>query len=574
LRFARSIWLQVLAATLIAVANHAWAFEPVMLDDAARRIDLWPSTRLYYDADRKLDVAAAMAARQQFVPHTRATASLGIRPEAVWLHVPLTVSAESDGHWVLEFDYTLLNRIDLAVVSAGSLVREAKMGNEVKFEARPLGGRTHAVALELLPGRQYELFIRIDSIGGKILPFSISKFPAFHARALDEQLLQGLLGALALFLVIYSLMKWASLKENLYGKYALLVSCSALFSVHFFGIGDQYLWTDVEWMQKRMAGILALSAAGATALFVEDALGPDMGARMQRALKWVGGILFSAALAHALGWIDIRIVAIMMSTMGLAPALMGLPGAIRREKRGDSTGAYFIVAWVGYFFASAVMAGLVRGYVGANFWTLHSFQFGATFDMLVFMRIANLRSELLHRAAQRATRERETLFSMAHSDPLTGLLNRRGLGESLGAALATASASRVMAVYVLDLDQFKPVNDQHGHDVGDQLLIAVANRLRSSVRGEDAVARLGGDEFVVVASGLSGAGQANDIGLKLLDAFVSPFAVAEQTFPIGVTIGYAMAPVDGKDAESLLKIADGGLYAGKHAGRNRLMRGT
>ena len=569
--------LRILAALLLTcltwAANPARATEPVMLEDAMRRIELWPHTRVLFDAEKKLGITEAIAVSHKFMPPTGAHAALGMRKDAVWLMTTLQSADNTDGDWVLDFDYTLLNEIDVYVVSGGSVIRQIRMGNEIKSAERPMGGRTHAATIEFDRAKSYQLFIRIDSIGARILPYSIAKVPAFHERALNEQMLQGVLGSLALFLVLYSLLKFASLREPLYGKYALLVTMSAMFSVHFFGIGEQYFWTDIGWIQKRMAGFTALMAAGATALFVEDALGSDLGARMRKALRVVAGILIASAFAHGLDLVSIQTVGILMSTFGLAPALMGLPGAIRREKRGDSTGAYFIIAWVGYFVSSAVMVGVVRGYIGASAWTIHSFQIGATFDMLVFMRIANLRSALLHREAQRATRERDSLISLAHSDPLTGLTNRRGLNESLAEAVRDASAAKSLAVYAIDLDGFKPVNDQHGHDTGDELLIAVAKRLRACVRGIDTVARIGGDEFVVVAAGLSGTGQAQDIGNKLLDAFVSPFAVQERTFAIGATIGYAMAPVDGVDAAALLKIADAGLYAGKKAGKNRLMRG-
>jgi diguanylate cyclase (GGDEF)-like protein len=569
----RRLLIAFLLACVAGAVLPARATEPVVLEDAMRRVELWPHTRVFFDAEKKLGISEIIAAGHKFLPHTGAHATLGMRKEAVWLQAQLQAADNTDGDWVLDFDYTLLNEIDVYVVSGGSVIRQIRMGNEVKSAERPMGGRTHAATLEFDRGKSYQLYIRIDSIGAKILPYSIAKVPAFHERALNEQMLQGVLGSLALFLVLYSLLKYASLREALYGKYALLVTMSALFSVHFFGIGEQYLWTDIGWIQKHMAGFTALMAAGATALFVEDALGSDLGARMRKALRAVAGLLFAAAFAHALDIVSIQTVGILMSTLGLAPALMGLPGAIKREKRGDSTGAYFIIAWVGYFIASAVMVGVVRGYIGASAWTIHSFQIGATFDMLVFMRIANLRSALLHREAQRATRERDSLISMAHTDPLTQLTNRRGLNEALAGAVREASAAKSLAVYVIDLDGFKPVNDQHGHDAGDELLIAVAKRLRASVRGVDTVARIGGDEFVVVAAGLSGLGQAQDIGTKLLDAFVSPFGVQERTFAIGATIGFAMAPVDGVDAAALLKIADAGLYAGKKAGKNRLMRG-
>ena len=130
----------------------------------------------------------------------------------------------------------------------------------------------------------------------------------------------------------------------------------------------------------------------------------------------------------------------------------------------------------------------------------------------------------------------------------------------------------MVAVYVMDLDGFKAVNDQFGHDTGDALLRVVAQRLRGSVRSGDEVARLGGDEFVVVADGLANLAQAHDLGQKLLEAFRTPFALPQQSCSIGATFGYAVAPEDGRDAAALLTAADAAMYAGKQAGKDRVVR--
>ena len=151
--------------------------------------------------------------------------------------------------------------------------------------------------------------------------------------------------------------------------------------------------------------------------------------------------------------------------------------------------------------------------------------------------------------------------------------NRRGLSEALEQALARSSAQRLAAVYLLDLDGFKAVNDRLGHEAGDEVLVGVARRLQALLRGSDVVARLGGDEFVVVAAGLSGDADAQAIGRKLLDGFREPFVAAGEACRIGITIGYALAPLDGRDANGLLKRADAAMYAGKQAGRHRMQRG-
>ena len=126
---------------------------------------------------------------------------------------------------------------------------------------------------------------------------------------------------------------------------------------------------------------------------------------------------------------------------------------------------------------------------------------------------------------------------------------------------------------MLDLDGFKLVNDQFGHDVGNELLEIVASRLRATVRAGDGIARLGGDEFVVLAGGLQSDEQAIELGTKLLHAISLPFALSQNQCSVSVTIGYTLAPLDGREAETLLKQADAAMYAGKQRGRNCLRRG-
>lgn len=559
--------LALLCVCWIAPLAHAQATLTGQVD----RIDLWPHVRVLSDPKRTVSLEEALASSERFAPPRGAYATLGMEREVVWLRISLAVSGGGEGLWILDIDYALLQRIDVYSVAAGKVMQHATLGNDQPFATRPLPARTHALPLQFAPGGSSELLLRLDTPGAKILPITLSRLPSFHTRSLGEQLLQGAAACLGLFLLLFSLVQWWSLRESLYLKYALLVICSTLFSVHFFGIGEMYLWADREWPDRHMAGVTALLAATATALFIEDALAADLHRWLRRGLRFVAAVNALAAAAYATNLIDIQTVAIFMNTTGLAPALIGLPGAITMARKGDSIGAWFIVAWLGYFIASAVLVGVVRGRIGVSLWTLHSFQIGATLDMLIFLRIASLRTAARHREAQRAVGERDTLHSMAHSDPLTGLLNRRGLDDALAAALASATPERILALYALDLDGFKPVNDQFGHHVGDELLRVVAQRLRGSVRAGDGVARIGGDEFVVMAEGLHNETQARDLGNKLLEAFATPFAFSQLDYRVGATIGYALAPTQATDAGALLKAADAAMYTGKQEGKFRVV---
>ncbi len=560
----------------IALLGLAWAAHDAraqaVLGAHAQRIDLWPQVRVLADPAGSIDLEHALAMRERFAAPQGAYATLGMGKEVVWLRVPIAVAAGGEGPWILDLDYALLRRVDVYALIEGKVARHAVLGDSQPFATRPLQGRTHALPLDFTAGSSGEIVLRVDTPGGKILPITLSRLPAFHSRALNEQLLQGALAGLGLFLLLYSLAQWVHLRESLYLKYALLVFFSVLFSVHFFGIGEMYLWTDHAWPERHLAGVTSLMASAATALFVEDALAGDLHRWLRVGLNVVAAVQGAATIAYGADLIDIQMVALFMSTTGLAPALMGLPGALAKARRGDSVGPWFMVAWLGYFIASAILVGVVRGRVGVNAWTLHSFQIGATLDMLIFMRIAVLRSAARHHDAKRAVQERDTLHSMAHSDPLTGLLNRRGFDDALALALARAAPERLLALYVIDLDGFKPVNDQFGHDVGDELLRVVAQRLRGSVRAGDAVARVGGDEFVVMAHGLKDETQAQDLGLKLLDSFRAPFALGDKICGVSATLGYALAPTDARDASALLKAADAAMYAGKQEGKDRLVR--
>lgn len=165
-------------------------------------------------------------------------------------------------------------------------------------------------------------------------------------------------------------------------------------------------------------------------------------------------------------------------------------------------------------------------------------------------------------------RYEDELKHRALHDVLTGLPNRSLLNEHLEHALALARRTGdKLAVLFTDLDGFKSVNDEHGHDTGDALLIQVAARLRSCMRESDFVARVGGDEFVVVLQGLSVANDALPVAKKLIRRVSEPYAVNGRSLCVGISVGIALYPDHGSGMGQLLRCADQALYQAKDAGR-------
>ncbi|MCU0971256.1 MAG: diguanylate cyclase [Gammaproteobacteria bacterium] len=165
-------------------------------------------------------------------------------------------------------------------------------------------------------------------------------------------------------------------------------------------------------------------------------------------------------------------------------------------------------------------------------------------------------------------RAEQQVQHLAYSDTLTGLPNRALLMHQLRDALARCERDGTqLAVLFLDLDRFKPINDTMGHAVGDELLKAVAQRLRNAVRRSDTVSRLGGDEFVVVLGGIRGHREATRAAQEILDRIAEPFACDQHEIFSSMSIGIAIYPADGRDAGTLLKSADMAMYVAKQRGR-------
>ena len=163
----------------------------------------------------------------------------------------------------------------------------------------------------------------------------------------------------------------------------------------------------------------------------------------------------------------------------------------------------------------------------------------------------------------------ERIRSLAHHDSLTGLPNRLLFNDRLDQAISLAKRdSRQFALLYLDLDRFKLVNDTLGHAAGDALLQAVAARIRGEVRESDTVARIGGDEFAVILPDIAGREEAQTVARKIIAALAPPFRLASQgpIAEIGTSIGIALYPADGLDADALVKAGDAAMYRAKQAG--------
>jgi diguanylate cyclase (GGDEF)-like protein len=197
-----------------------------------------------------------------------------------------------------------------------------------------------------------------------------------------------------------------------------------------------------------------------------------------------------------------------------------------------------------------------------------------TLVLLVTLAISSLDAHFAGsnaRLAQSLQAANEQLRNIALYDNLTGLPNRVLLEDRIQQALMNAERhGRQFALLFVDLDRFKPVNDNYGHAVGDALLQAVAGRLTGQLRKSDTVARVGGDEFLVLLPESDGPEDAKAVGLKIVTELTRPFQVREHKLLISCSIGASFYPSDGTQIADLLAKADMAMYRAKQSGRSTL----
>ena len=153
---------------------------------------------------------------------------------------------------------------------------------------------------------------------------------------------------------------------------------------------------------------------------------------------------------------------------------------------------------------------------------------------------------------------------LATTDSLTGLTNRFQLQIELSDLVKTATGENQVALFLIDMDGFKEVNDSHGHATGDELLVKIADRLKTQMQGRASVARLGGDEFCVTFSGITGSQHADDLANELVAMLTNRYVLNDVSVTLGTSVGYALCPSHAQTTKHILSFADTAMYYAKH----------
>jgi diguanylate cyclase (GGDEF)-like protein len=605
--FSAGLLAMALAMALCAPAL-AQAAPFAVEDRPTQRLDPAFSVHYNHGEPLTLEAARARAAEGAFepLPADSATATnFGLTGAEIWLRAELETPAELAPRWLLEVAHASLDRVDVYFAGEDGRFSHQHSGDRIVFSERPLPHRHHVFELPLEPSSQATLYLRVASEGTLTVPVRLWQPDAlWHRDQVDYAALSVYYGLL-LGLLVYNLFLYLSLRDPLYLIYVAFIGALGVGLGGLSGLVSQFLWPNAP-MLAHLSPTAGVSLAGFFGtLFVQRFLG-DTPRRLR--LGWFMPLMtagYATTFLVVVLW-SYHVAAISVNLLSLIFALGALfLGAVSLYQRQPGA-RFFVLAWVALLLGVIIIALHNIGVVPSNFATANALLIGSGAEMLLLSLALADRINAIQRAHESSqaeaieakhalleatqenerllesrvaerTREleatnarlresREQLEHQATHDDLTGVVNRKLLADRLEHARAHAARyNEHFALLVVDLDQFKPINDTHGHAAGDALLVAVARRLEAGVRASDTVARTGGDEFVVILDGVAGRAEAMAIADKLAAAIAAPIEHQDAAEPltIGASIGVSLYPDDGDDTPALLRHADHAMYQRK-----------
>ncbi len=568
--------------TLLALALWFCASapaSPVPLDAEMRGAPIGTHLELLEDPTGKLTLTDINASPwiDRFKPVVTDNVNLGVRDSTVWLRIRMERGA-SLGPWMLEVAYPLLDKVELYGPGiAGALLG----GDHTRLSERAHGDRHFVFPIEAPDLGVNVYHLRVSHAGTMNVPIRVWDQPSFDRGKRDEAFLLGMYYGLLVVMMAYNLFLFFIIRDRAYAAYVVYVGTMGFLVGTSNGFGGLYAWPEspaiADWAQVAAAPLVCATQAVFSRLFLQTR---TYSPRLDRVLLAIA--IAGFALAPVATLLPRFPVFWAGHLLAVATIFAGYGAALVSYRRGFKPALFYLIAFFVVFAGAGLMVARNFG-VPANLLTDYGVQIGSALEVVLLSmgladRINTLRREKEQAQGEAKERERtavllqeseERMRYQAQHDPLTGLPNRWLLRDRLLQAAARAKRDRTaFAVVLVDLDNFKTVNDTLGHDVGDLLLVEVAQRLSGCIRERDTIARLGGDEFVFVVEGLTAPEDSALVARKIIEVLSTPFPIAGELLRTSPSIGISLYPEDGQDADFLLKFADIAMYRAKAAGRN------
>jgi diguanylate cyclase (GGDEF)-like protein len=594
---------------LASLGSRAGA-APILLDSRSSGLPLNQHIELLEDVAGELSIAdmADPTVQARFRP-AHGQASVGQSRNPWWIKVQLARTADAPKQWWLENAGITVYRVQLYLPDGRGGWQARETSDGVAYaEGRDYPYRRMLFRLPELGEQPLTLYLRSYDPAGNSFPLKVWQLTDLQQLASHENLGYGLIYGVIFALLLYNLFILVALRDPAYLWYVLATASVLVFILSMTGHGFQYLWPDGPvpvWVDRvTLPSLWAIFVIRFTQSLLDT----------QRKLRWAhhllnaGSLLYLVAiLVNALGYRAEG--AIMIALTPLVSVPTALASALIRWRQGFIPARFYLIGYSAVLGSTLVLVLRAAGLIQPSNFTAYLYPLAVAAETILFSFALAYRIQILKRekaaALEQADREKSARLALAQAhadelqqavdqrtaelaaanrrlsereqelqyaafhDPLTELPNRRHLIERTEAALSEAHRrGESVALMLIDLDHFKPVNDRYGHDAGDLLLRTIAQRLRQHVRGHDQVARLGGDEFAVLIGGPDAEKYAREIAGRLLAELARPVLYGAEPLAITISLGVALYPQHAGHFAGLYKAADEALYRVKTGGRS------
>ncbi|MDN3637687.1 diguanylate cyclase [Simiduia curdlanivorans] len=555
-----TLMISILPLLLPSQAGAEQAANQLREDSAVLVFASMPTTDLTQDINLYIEEAAEIEFPQllqesatRLQPLARTAANFGFSHSAYWVSLKLHNPKTTDAALMIRQDYPLIDYVDFWDQDLAGVWRATSTGDRRVFDARAVGVRDFLFPVTVPANSDKTVYFRFKSDGPMNIGLSIADTGHTLSRVSGEQLLFGAYYGGFLVLVIYNLILFLAVKDRAYIYYMVYVVSYGLYMSVHNGFAFQYIWPNSPWLANQslllLLGVSLLFGLKFSRVVCSTQHWVPRTDRIAVVLQVVTATLL--LVTPFLGYQDL-IFAYSLLTVLVCFCILLLGSLVLL--RGSVPARYFMVAWATLLVSVLIYMFKQFGFLPHNFVTQNSFQMGSLLEMV-----------LLSLALSARVNEMQKL---GYSDALTALANRRHFDEVLPREIDKAKRTKKpLSLIVIDIDNFKAVNDDHGHTSGDEVIEELGRILRKHVRRPTLACRYGGEEFAVLVpnTGMEQAGVLAERLRCLVKA--SPIKGLHVTISLGV----ACCTEDALDSPSaLFEAADTALYQAKHEGKDRV----
>lgn len=624
------MFLLLIAGAIWLALNDRWTVQPqdsVDLSQAPARVDLAPYLKVLHDAEGRWSAdQVRVFPSQRWSRNRDASNNFGYSGGAYWLSLRIQNDQATPRTRILSLDYHLLDRIELHWLQEGEPQQTLLAGDRVQ-ESESLQDRLFAFSLTFPAHSENRLLLRLSSRYAILAPLTLSTPNAYKEHEASERLLLGICFGILGLIFAYNLIVYGLSRQRVYLYYGLVCGGQIVLQLFVSGVGQRYVWS--AWAEHQYWVLVSVAAVlpWVITLFMEELL--DMRRELPRLMPWLRGaaIVTGVVLAiyNATNWWWLGYCWI---TVLVAFALVFAYGVAKLIRRDHLVALQASYGWFLFLGGLLLHLGKEAGVLINNEIMAHALLLGMVAEVVCFSVVLALKvshekrergrlmeqnlelaqqvsremqskmeaqeqlleieqrskDELEYLVAQRTDELNETLAALRsanerlqhlnETDPLTGASNRRYLSEHLSQEYRRARREqRYLSVIVLDIDHFKTINDNFGHQAGDECLCAVTRICESRIRRPpDFLVRYGGEEFVVVLPETPPEGAWTVAEALRSQVAEKPVRTSKGVeIPVTISLGITSSRcLEDMDPQYLIDRADQALYQAKQDGRNQV----